>query len=110
MNASMEIFKICPVSLPINMMPLKSIIILHVLNWHSYILSLSLIYLLFSFLWAAWKAEETISTEVNIQRLYENPESQCPVDKPQGGGIFYICWFFPHMHEFYDLFSLNWSF
>jgi hypothetical protein len=57
----------------------------------THLLFLYFISLLFSFLWAAWKAEETFRTEVNIQGLYENPESQCPVDKPKGGGTFYIC-------------------
>lgn len=46
--------------------------------------------LTFSFLWAAWKAEESVSTEVITQRLFESPESQCPMDKSKGGGIVYI--------------------
>jgi hypothetical protein len=56
---------------------------------------------LFSFLWAAWKAEETVSTEVNMQGVYENPMSQCPVDKSKGGGTLYVfsADIFPQMHE-----------
>jgi hypothetical protein len=52
----------------------------------------------FSSLWAAWKAEESVSTDVNTQRLYESPESQCPMDKSKGGGIIYIILqtFLPH--------------
>jgi hypothetical protein len=55
----------------------------------------------FSFLWAAWKAEDKMFTEVKTQRLYESPESQCPMEKPKGGGIIYIILqiIFPHMHE-----------
>jgi hypothetical protein len=41
----------------------------------------------FSFLWATWKAEETLSPAVNKQGLYENPVSHFPMDKPKGGGI-----------------------
>jgi hypothetical protein len=44
----------------------------------------------FSFLWAAWKAEENVSTEINTHRLYESPEYQCPMEKSKGGGIIYI--------------------
>jgi hypothetical protein len=44
----------------------------------------------FSFLWAAWKAEENVSTEIKTHRLYESPESQCPMEKSKGGGIIHI--------------------
>lgn len=83
-----EIVEICSVSVPINMMPLKLMICILVIDT---LIILILYIVLFSFLWAAWKAEETVRTEVNIQGFYENPESQCPVDKPKGGGTFYIC-------------------
>ncbi|XP_023706857.1 5-aminolevulinate synthase, erythroid-specific, mitochondrial isoform X2 [Cryptotermes secundus] len=33
---------------------------------------------------SAWKAEEIVSTEVITQRLFESPESQCPMDKAKG--------------------------
>jgi hypothetical protein len=44
----------------------------------------------FCFLWAAWKAEEHVSTEIKTHRLYDSPESQCPMEKSKGGGIIYI--------------------
>jgi hypothetical protein len=82
---------------------LKMVTFLRVLNWQTYLFIIVVVHkFTFSFLWAAWKAEESVSTEVNTQRLYESQESHYPMDKSKGGGIIYIILqtFFPTCMNF----------